>query len=863
MKEPDGMETQLAQQCSANDEPKIELSVSSLQPISANSPRPHIGGKFIFVGEEKFWIKGVSYGAFKPDEQGNEYRDEDKIDNDFALMAANGINTVRIPHTMPPRSLLDIAQKHGLRVMVGLSAEQYAGYLVDKKKDAPDVVALIKNKVREVAGHPALLCYAVGNEIQASLVRWIGRKRVERYIRSIYKAIKDVDPQGLVTYVNYPTTEYLDLSFLDLLAFNVYLESEDRLAAYLQRLQNLAGERPLLMSEVGLDCLRNGEDEQARSLDWQIRTAFAEGCVGIVVFSWTDEWYRAEAEVEDWAFGLTNREREAKPGLLAVTHAFAEAPFPVDTSWPKVSVVVCSYNGSATIRDTMEGLKRLDYPDYEVIVVNDGSTDNTPAIAGEYDFTLINTENHGLSNARNTGWQNASGEIIAYIDDDAYPDPHWLQYLAYRFKTNDFVGVGGPNLAPPGDGPIAECVYNAPGGPVQVLLTDIEAEHIPGCNMAFKREALEAIDGFDGRYRAAGDDVDLCWRLQEQGWTIGFHCAAMDWHHRRNSIKMYWNQQKGYGKAEALLEEKWPEKYNALGHTTWGGRLYGAGFTLPLGRRQRVYGGEMGSAPFQSIYEQAPATIWSLPLMPEWYLLIGLLGILSLLGPLWQPMQWVFPIFLLALAIPIIQAGTSASRANFLRNSELSSAQKCKRWLLTTAMHIMQPVARLRGRLEHGLTIWRQRGDITLVFPRPRDFAVWTEQWEQPDARPHQFTAHLQSACRKFSYGGSYDDWDIQVSGGLLGGARMLMAVEDHGGGAHYIRIRLWPKLQFWSAFSVVLFLCLAVLAASQPAWWAAIVLGIIGLGLLLRGSQECAFGLGALNQACEQFKMQVTGDDE
>ena len=184
------METLLVQQCSANDEPKIKLSVPLLQPISANSPRPHIGGKFIFVGDEKFWIKGVSYGAFKPDEEGNEYRDEDKIEKDFALMAANGINTVRIPHTMPPRSLLDIAQKYGLRVMVGLSAEQYAGYLVDKKKDAPDVVALIKKKVREVAGHPALLCYAVGNEIQASLVRWIGRKRVERYIHSIYSGAR-------------------------------------------------------------------------------------------------------------------------------------------------------------------------------------------------------------------------------------------------------------------------------------------------------------------------------------------------------------------------------------------------------------------------------------------------------------------------------------------------------------------------------------------------------------------------------------------------------------------------------------------------------------------------------------------------
>ena len=89
----------------------------------------------------------------------------------------------------------------------------------------------------------------------------------------------------------------------------------------------------------------------------------------------------------------------------------------------------------------------------------------------------------------------------------------------------------------------------------------------------------------------------------------------------------------------------------------------------------------------------------------------------------------------------------------------------------------------------------------------------------------------------------------------------MLMAVEDHGGGAHYIRIRLWPKLQFWSVFTVLLFLGLAAVSAFDQAWLATAVLGVIGLGFLLRGTQECAFGMGALNQAYEQFKTQVTSD--
>ena len=79
--------------------------------------------------------------------------------------------------------------------------------------------------------------------------------------------------------------------------------------------------------------------------------------------------------------------------------------------------------------------------------------------------------------------------------------------------------------------------------------------------MAFRAESrLEAIGGFDPRFRAAGDDVDVCWRLQERRRTIGFRPAALVWHHRRNSLRAYWQQQKGYGKAEALLEEKWPRE---------------------------------------------------------------------------------------------------------------------------------------------------------------------------------------------------------------------------------------------------------------------------------------------------------------
>ncbi|UCE48522.1 MAG: glycosyltransferase, partial [Phycisphaerales bacterium] len=351
-------------------------------------------------------------------------------------------------------------------------------FLNDKRR-CRRIVERVRQGVRTCAGHPAVFCYTVGNEIPASIVRWHGARGVEQFIKELYKAAKAEDPESLITYVNFPTTEYLQLPFLDFYCFNVYLETKERLEAYLARLQNLAGDKPLVMAEVGLDSRRNGEESQATVLDWQIRSTFAAGCAGMFVFSWTDEWYRGGYEIEDWDFGLTTRDRNAKPALAAVQAAFADVPFSRGEDWPRISVVLCSYNGSATIKDTLDHLQELDYPDYEVIVVNDGSTDTTEAIASQYDVRLISVDNGGLSKARNLGMQAATGEIVAYIDDDAYPDPHWLWYLAYTFKTTNHAGVGGPNIQPQGDGPIAECVANAPGGPIHVLISDRQAEHVP------------------------------------------------------------------------------------------------------------------------------------------------------------------------------------------------------------------------------------------------------------------------------------------------------------------------------------------------------------------------------------------------
>src|SRR2546428_4168369 len=343
-------------------------------PLPPLAGQPSVRGKFFFLGDQKLYLRGVTYGTFRPRADGSEVPEPDVVERDFAGMAAHGFNAVRV-YTVPPRWLLDAAERHGLRVMVGVPVERYIGFLADKRKDAPDLAQIVRAAVRACADHPAVLCYAIGNEIPAPVARWFGRRRVERFLERLYRAAKDEAPDSLVTYVNYPSTEYLQLDFLDFLCFNVYLESQQRLQAYLARLHTLAGERPVVMSELGLDSRRNGEHQQARTLDWQVRSAFARGGAGAVGYALTHQWSRSGEDVRGWGFRVTRRDRPPKPPLSAGRAALADVPFSPGLPWPRASVVICSYNGSRTRGDFLWGVTQLKSPDYQDIVVDVDSTD--------------------------------------------------------------------------------------------------------------------------------------------------------------------------------------------------------------------------------------------------------------------------------------------------------------------------------------------------------------------------------------------------------------------------------------------------------------------------------------------------------
>jgi len=819
--------------------------------------KPRVGGKFIFLGDEKLYLRGVTYGTFGRREDGTEYPSADAVDRDFASMSASGVNAVRT-YTVPPLWLLDLADDHGLHIMVGIPWEQHVAFLDDRRR-ARSIERRVREGVRACAGHPAVLGYAIGNEIPASIVRWHGRRRVERFLERLYRAAKAEDPAALVTYVNYPSTEYLQLPFVDLVCFNVFLEAEEQLEAYFARLQSLAGDRPLMITELGLDSLSNGREAQAIAVGWQVRTAFAAGCAGAFVFSWTDEWSRGGEEVLNWSFGVTDRERRPKPALAAVREAFRDVPLRRDIAWPRVSVVVCSHNGASTLGACLAGAAALAYPDYEVIVVDDGSTDATSSIAERLPVRLIRTEYKGLSEARNAGLRAATGELVAYMDDDCVPDRDWLSYLAAAFMTTPHAAVGGPNVPPP-DGLVAECVGKAPGSPTHVLVSDREAEHIPGCNMAFRKDVLDEIGGFDAQFRSAGDDVDVCWRLQDRGWTIGFSPAAMVWHRRRSSVRGYLRQQRGYGEAEGLLERKRPERYNLGGHLRWSGHVYGGHARRAVRQRWRIYYGTWGSGLFQSVYQPAPSVLGSLPLMPEWYLLLAMLAAASIYELAWRPLLLAVPyldlpfstvLFVLALAATLGQALAHAWGA--FPHFTGSRVQRTRLRLLTAALYIAQPLARLIGRMSHGLTPWRRRAAVAHAPPWPRTTTTWNEEWEPPGRTLLEIETDLRLSGAAVARGGPFDRWEIEARIGTFGAARLRMGIEEHGGGRQLLRFRVFPR---WSRFGLVLVGLLGALGAyglelGDPA--RGILFATLGILLALRIVREFSAATAVFLAALER----------
>jgi glycosyltransferase involved in cell wall biosynthesis len=855
---------------SLDDENRRSVRLKRMAVAGSSGLRVSVDGKLFRLGTAKFAVKGVAYGPFPPNNAGQFFASVEQTRADFAHIRELGANVLRVYH-VPAKWFLDLAVEFGLKLLIDVPWNKQICFL-DSSTDRADAVESVRRASHAVSRHPAVFAISVANEIAPDIVRWSGARAVENFIEDLISEVKRVDRDCLCTFTNYPPTEYLRVRSADFACFNVYLHQPRQFKNYLDRLQMLSESRPLILGEFGIDSQREGEEQKCRMLRWQTEGLFRAGLAGGVVYSYTDEWYKDGRLVEDWAMGLTTREREPKDSFRAVRDAFAQAPYFSLPRSPKVSVVVACYNGERTLKACLDSLERLHYPEKEIILVDDGSTDSTSQIVLGHPAVRYyrHEENLGLSVARNTGITAANGEIVAFTDADCRADEDWLYYLVGDLLNSPFAGIGGPNLLPPEDSLVASAVMASPGGPAHVMLTDRKAEHIPGCNMAFYKWALEQIDGFDPIFKKAGDDVDLCWRLEQAGYEIGFSPAAFVWHYRRSTIRDYLRQQHGYGEAEAVLVRKHPEYFSLWGGSVWRGRIYSASVPGVFLHPAIIYHGRYGGAGFQTLYASQPAYALMVCTSLEYHVLVTL--------PLWVlavTFHYLLPLAIASLVISIGVCVWAGAQAILPRGK--------RRWWsrpLVAALFFLQPIvrgwARYQGRFSGRPKPAVQPNLDSMALRGSSQSLCEIRYWAEKRVDRLQW---VQDLVRRFDQQGwpnkpdiGWSEFDVEIFGNRWSCLQLITVSEDHPPDRQMIRCRLWVRwslevrLVFWTM--VALELLVLGIAANRGKWWvgvAALVISLPAFFWLMRQQMRNLQSMVTvfLDKAAKDWGLQKIGSDD
>ena len=764
-----------------------------------------LAGKHLQTADgSPFFLRGISYGPFAPNSRGEPFPEDDRMTADLGHIASLGFNTARL-YELPSHSVLRTAEALGLRLIVGIPWMEHVDFLSDRALRR-QIKARVAEAARRLGGHECIAAFLVGNEIEKTLVRWMGPERVRGFVESLIATARRHAPHTLISYATYPSTEYLVPRNADFLAVNVYLESPAAFTRCLARLQNLAGNKPLVISEFGLDVAAHGAEKQAEVMRWHHDCLLREGCAGGVWFAYTDEWHRGGRAVVGWQFGIVDHRREERPACGAMRALPFELRPPEPP--PRISVIVCTRNGAATLRACLGSLVELQYPDFEILVIDDGSTDATAEIAQSFATVRHHRQEHaGLSVARNEGARLAAGPILAYTDDDCLAHPHWLLHLSRAFTDGAVVAAGGPNIPPPPRNRIERVVAAAPGAPAHVLLTDTEAEHLPGCNLAIRKDALERIGGFQPEFVAAGDDVDVCWRLREQG-VLCFVPGAMVWHHRRFTVRAYLCQQRGYGHAEALLMKAHPERFGPLGGARWRGGIYGDRLPADHPVEGSIFHGPFGLGAFQVIYASSSFRWW------EW--LTGLLWILVAAVALACQQWWL-------AAACLVFALWAAWRVS-KHNAGTAGLHGWRDRLLLWALSWMQPVVRESARLLGMLRLrawpaWRPLLPEIVPPELPHKQAIalgtlkfWSETGVTRDAWLEALRRSLKASHIIFRQDDGWRWFDIETWPNAALSRAFLSVTEYHGEGRCLTRVRLLLRMRRGLGLNLLLWLAVGAI---------------------------------------------------
>lgn len=245
-----------------------------------------------------------------------------------------------------------------------------------------------------------------------------------------------------------------------------------------------------------------------------------------------------------------------------------------------ISIIISAYNEERTLRQCLDSLLVLQYPNYEIIMVNDASKDNTLAILQEYQRNNKNAKekmkivtyqvNKGVPGARNEGMKAAKGEIFVFTDADATFPKEWPLKLIEPFMADQKIGAtGGRDIAPPNQPLVHKCIdytltsFIGTAG-LRGAKVRLAKYAVTGCNFAVRREVVQKVGMHNEKIRWRGEEKEWCQRIREAGYEIIFAPESFILHYRRISLKSFWTQTYKSGKARFDILKTAPGSFQLI-----------------------------------------------------------------------------------------------------------------------------------------------------------------------------------------------------------------------------------------------------------------------------------------------------------
>jgi len=227
----------------------------------------------------------------------------------------------------------------------------------------------------------------------------------------------------------------------------------------------------------------------------------------------------------------------------------------------KLSIVIPAYNAAATLEQCLAsvlGDTSVAHADREIIVVDNGSTDATRTIAQQAGVRVIGCATKGPAATRNAGFDVATGFIVGCVDSDCTVEQGWCAAILSAFAKNPQLGAVGGEIVAAYDQTAAE--RHAIRARILNQLDAVKGlpDFLPfviTANAAFRRSSLRHVGFFDESLRW-GEDADLSWRMQWNGWQVAYEPSARVRHHHRSTTVALWSQVRDYGIGTAMLFAK-------------------------------------------------------------------------------------------------------------------------------------------------------------------------------------------------------------------------------------------------------------------------------------------------------------------